>query len=49
MKKYVFYLFLIDMEEPVNINVELPNVFTVEDSLKFSIKIFNAQYSNNSQ
>lgn len=33
-------------DKPLSINLELPNVFTVEDAIKFSLEIFNCQNSN---
>jgi len=40
-RKYCISLLVAEMGEPMQINVELPQVFTVEDAMKFSLEIFN--------
>lgn len=45
-RMYSMSLIHLDEDKPLSINLELPNVFTVEDAIKFSLEIFNRQNSN---
>mgnify|MGYP001810460003 CR=1 FL=1 len=45
-RKYAIFL-LSDNPELLQIVVELPNIFTVEDCIKFSIDLFNKENESN--